>query len=637
MTADMSQADQIHQAVNPEPMPDATPGATPGATPAATPADAQPAQTLAAMERQYEAEIAAIEDDLLGEIERTRRSAAERERALVAERDAYRAQLAFATDTKAWRASLTYWRARERGLPGAFWLAGQLATYLARVGYHLGVPYPLRRDLWYRRHTGMSYRGYFRMLGAADASARAEAAASSQGEPASVRKAVGPDVLYFPAHAWEATSAAERRVALALVETGHRCRWVNPQLAAGSAPEVMARSVGAGDIEELTLPGYGGDVATQPGAFRRSALRRALTALTSFCYERDLREVVCVVRHPGWAPLVDALRLRYGWKVVYDLTGDTQEDDARIERVRASGDLALTDAPAECERLQARGLRVALILADGAGEHAVSALDAAVRSMYGQVTIIIVTYRNLDKTRLTLKSILEKTRYPNYDVLLVDNGGQPDILAYTREMTERFPGVVRSIVNAENLGFAGGNNVGLRASKESDIIVLLNDDVLVTPGWLGGLVRYLADPRIGMVGPVTNSCGNEARITVDYSDTSEVDAFARRYTREHEGASFDIPMLAMYCVAMRQQVAAQIGELDERFRVGMFEDDDYAMRLHDAGYRLVCAEDIYAHHFGSSSFGKLSEEQQSSLFEANRALFEQKWRTTWRPHKYREG
>lgn len=620
MTANMSQANQLHQAEQQN----------------EAPADTQPAQALAALERQYEAEIAAIEDDLLGEIERTRQAAAERERALIAERDDARAQLAFATDTKAWRTSLTYWRARERGLPGAFWLAGQLAAYLARVGYHLGVPYPLRRDLWYRRHTGKSYRRYFRMLGAAEASARAEAAASPLGDPATVRKAVGPDVLYFPTLAWDATPASERRVALSLAETGRRCLWVNPRLAVRSAPDAMARPVGDGEIEELTLPGYGGDVATQR-VFRRSALRRALAALTSSCYERDLREVVCVVRHHGWAPLVDELRRRYGWKVVYDLTGDAHEDDALIGRMPASGDLALTDAPTQRERLQAQGLRAALIPADGAGEHAASALDAALRSLYGHVTIIIVTYRNLDKTRLTLKSVLEKTRYPNYDVLLVDNGGQPDILAYTREMTERFPGVVRSIVNAENLGFAGGNNVGLRAAKDSDIIVLLNDDVLVTPGWLGGLARYLADKRVGMVGPVTNSCGNEARITVDYSDTAEVDAFARRYTREHEGVSFDIPMLAMYCVAMRQEVVTEIGELDERFRLGMFEDDDYAVRVHSAGYRLVCAEDVYAHHFGSSSFGKLSEEQQTSLFEANRALFEQKWKTTWRPHKYREG
>src|SRR6185437_7423645 len=244
---------------------------------------------------------------------------------------------------------------------------------------------------------------------------------------------------------------------------------------------------------------------------------------------------------------------------------------------------------------------------------------------------------NLEKTRLMLKSVLEKTRYPSYEVLLVDNGGEPAIQQYARAMEERFPGVVRCIFNGENLGFAGGNNVGLRAAPDSDYLVLLNDDVVVTAGWLGGLLRYLDDPQVGLVGPVTNSCGNEACIAVDYSDIAQVDDFARRYTQAHDGVSFDIAVLAMYCLAMRQQTVAALGELDERFRTGMFEDDDYAVRAHNAGYRVVCAEDVYVHHFGRSSFNKMTEEAHAQLFDANRSLFEQKWGTTWRPHKYREG
>ncbi|HKT37528.1 MAG TPA: glycosyltransferase, partial [Ktedonobacterales bacterium] len=199
------------------------------------------------------------------------------------------------------------------------------------------------------------------------------------------------------------------------------------------------------------------------------------------------------------------------------------------------------------------------------------------------------------------------------------------------------PATVRCIFNAENLGFAGANNVGLRAAQDSEYVVLLNDDVIVTPGWLGALLRYLDDPQIGLVGTVTNAAGNEARVPVDYSATDGIDAFARAYTQAHDGVSFDIQALAMYCLALRQRTVAALGELDERFRVGMFEDDDYAMRARAAGYRVVCAEDVFVHHFGRSSFGKLSEEAHAQLFAANRAVFERKWGVTWQPHKYREG
>ena len=590
---------------------------------------------------RYEAEIDAIERDLISEIERVERVAAERERALIAERDAYRAQLQFATDTKGWRASVAYWQARQRGLAGALGLGGQLATYLARVGYHLGVPYRLRRDLWYRRHTGQSYQGYLRTLGQTPANDALDPAAA----PERTNQAHGPDVFIFAAAPWAASDARGQRLARLFAAAGHRSRWLSPQLTSAPAGEVGAVSVSAiagsyvGDVAELALPGDSSDVTIKP-VFRRSALRHALGALRRYCFEQGLREAVCVVQHPGWAPLVEALRAAYGWKVIYDLAHDlpdAETRDTRLAATLAASDLIVAGARAQRDELAQQGLAQAervVVVAEGNEPFAL--LDR-VRALYGRATIIIVTYRNLDKTRQTLKSVLERTRHPNYEALLVDNGGDPDIQRYARAMAERFPETVRCIFNTENLGFAGGNNVGLRAAEQSEYVVLLNDDVLVTDGWLGTLLRYLRDPQIGLVGPVTNAAGNEACIAVDYSDVAQVEDFARRYTFAHDGISFDIPVLAMYCLAMRQQTVATLGELDERFRVGMFEDDDYAMRAHAAGLRVVCAEDVFVHHFGRSSFGKMSEEAHAQLFAANRALFEQKWGTTWSPHKYREG
>ncbi|HKT37608.1 MAG TPA: glycosyltransferase, partial [Ktedonobacterales bacterium] len=524
------------------------------------------------LDPRYEAEIAAIERDLIAEIERVEREGAERERALSAERDAYRAQLQFVYETKGWRASVAYWNARKRGLVGALDLGSQLATYLARVGYHLGVPYRLRRDLWYRRHTGTSYQGYLRLLGQPQPAAPLDESAA----PERTGKAHGPDVFVFAANAWEASDAHGQHLARLYAASGHRCRWLVPRLTTAPTGEigiVMASAVAGshmGEIVALALPGDGGDVTARP-VFRQTALRHALRALRRYCFEQDLREVLCVVQHPGWAPLVEALRARYGWKVVYDLAHDlpdAETPDPRLADALAASDLVIASAPAQRDELARQGLaQVERVVVVAVGDDP-SALSAAVRGLYGRATIIIVTYRNLEKTRLTLKSVLERTRYPNYDALLVDNGGDPEIQSYARTMAERFPATVRCIFNAENLGFAGANNVGLRAAQDSEYVVLLNDDVIVTPGWLGALLRYLDDPQIGLVGPVTNAVGNEARIPVDYSDTDGIDAFARAYAQTHDGASFDIQALAMYCLALRQRTVTALGELDERFRVG---------------------------------------------------------------------
>jgi hypothetical protein len=67
--------------------------------------------------------------------------------------------------------------------------------------------------------------------------------------------------------------------------------------------------------------------------------------------------------------------------------------------------------------------------------------------------------------------------------------------------------------------------------------------------------------------------------------------------------------------------------------VGFFEDDDYSERVRAAGYRVVCAEDAFVHHFGEASFGTLVPTgRYGEIFRANKARFEEKWGVTWQPH-----
>jgi GT2 family glycosyltransferase len=141
--------------------------------------------------------------------------------------------------------------------------------------------------------------------------------------------------------------------------------------------------------------------------------------------------------------------------------------------------------------------------------------------------------------------------------------------------------------------------------------------------------------RIGLVGPVTNSVGNEAKIDVAYSSLEQMEDFSDRYTAQHRGRVFDISMLAMFCVAMRREVFEEIGFLDEKFGVGMFEDDDYSRRAQNLGYRTVCAEDAFVHHYGQASFKKLiASGKYQELWDRNHAYFESKW-GSWKPHVQR--
>jgi GT2 family glycosyltransferase len=219
-------------------------------------------------------------------------------------------------------------------------------------------------------------------------------------------------------------------------------------------------------------------------------------------------------------------------------------------------------------------------------------------------------------------------------VIVIDNNSTDGTPDYLKQAETTFPNL-RVILNENNLGFAAANNIGLHQAT-GDYLVLLNNDTVVTRGWVSTLIRHLhRDQTIGLIGPVTNNTGNEAKVDVDYTELKDMPAWAARFVRDHDGQVFSIPMLAMFCVAMRRAVFEKVGLLDEQFGIGMFEDDDYAHRIKVSGFRLVCAADSFVHHFGEASFKKLKANgKYDALFAENRRRYEQKWNMEWVPHKY---
>jgi len=256
------------------------------------------------------------------------------------------------------------------------------------------------------------------------------------------------------------------------------------------------------------------------------------------------------------------------------------------------------------------------------------------RKERARFSIIIVTFNNLVFNRLCLESLLAHTDMGDCEVIVVDNRSEDGTAEYLQALARRHP-AVRPMFNSDNRGFAAANNQGL-ALAVGDVFVLLNNDTLVPRGWLPRLVKHLENAEIGLVGPVTNRAGNEAEIETSYRTWGEFTRFAENHLRSHAGSRFDLPVLTMFCLAMRREVYERAGALDERFQVGMFEDDDYAMRARSAGWRIVCGEDVFVHHFGQASLGQLAASAEyGTLFHANRSRWEQKWGLAWKPHQRR--
>lgn len=248
-------------------------------------------------------------------------------------------------------------------------------------------------------------------------------------------------------------------------------------------------------------------------------------------------------------------------------------------------------------------------------------------------SIVVVSFNNLLFNRLCLESVLLNTA-PGFEVIVVDNASTDGTVEYLRELERRNP-CVGLRLNRRNLGFPAACNQGLRMAR-GETLVILNNDTLVSGDWIRNLSRMLNDPAVGMAGPVTNRCGNEAQIDVNYATYGEFREFAARRERLGPEQACELPALNMFCAALRRDVFEEVGPLDERFGIGLFEDEDYSLRLRRAGYRLLCAEHIFVHHFGQASIGKLAESRDyGCLFHANRKQFEDKWQAAWVPHDRR--
>ncbi|MGE0605923.1 MAG: glycosyltransferase [Pirellulales bacterium] len=237
----------------------------------------------------------------------------------------------------------------------------------------------------------------------------------------------------------------------------------------------------------------------------------------------------------------------------------------------------------------------------------------------GLTSIVIATFNEVACTRMCLESIRLRTDEP-YELIVVDNASTDGTLEYLKSCPD-----VRLIRNETNRGFPAAANQGIQASRGEQIL-LLNNDVIVTTGWLARMLDvFVSEPQVGLVGPCTNNISGPQQVPVTYQQLEDLDGFAWDWCRARRGVRESVDRLVGFCLLFRRQVSNHIGLLDERFGIGNFEDDDFCRRALAAGYGAVIARDSFVHHFGSQSF-KANRVNLRELLENNEKLYREKWR-----------
>ena len=238
-------------------------------------------------------------------------------------------------------------------------------------------------------------------------------------------------------------------------------------------------------------------------------------------------------------------------------------------------------------------------------------------------SLIVLTCNQLEYTRQCLESIFEHTSTP-FELIVVDNGSTDGTLDYLGELVHARP-EVRIIANPVNLGYGAGNNQGM-ALAEGDYIGILNNDLIVTAGWLERMIAQANySDRVGAVGPRSNVVsGPQEMKNLIYADVEQMHVEAAHLARYRAGSGYTYPRIVGFCMLLNRAVIDAIGGFDERFGLANFEDDDLCWRINTAGFECRIAEDVFVHHHGSRTLVGESIDHKACMQSAW-GWFVQKW------------
>ena len=229
-----------------------------------------------------------------------------------------------------------------------------------------------------------------------------------------------------------------------------------------------------------------------------------------------------------------------------------------------------------------------------------------------KVSIIVPLYNQLAYTKGCLEG-LRRTVQPDTEIILIDNASSDG----TAEFLATLSGV-QVIANTENRGCAGAWNQGVR-SAAGEWLVILNNDVILSAGWLDGLQGAASRWGLDILTPAIR----EGEYNYDIES----------YARELTGSMQNVLRRGKangVCFMVNRRVFETVGYFDENFRIGQYEDADFFLRARIAGFHMGTVGGSFLHHFGSVTQDALKKARDPKPYAIeNKAYFIRKWKLPW--------
>jgi GT2 family glycosyltransferase/glycosyltransferase involved in cell wall biosynthesis len=240
-------------------------------------------------------------------------------------------------------------------------------------------------------------------------------------------------------------------------------------------------------------------------------------------------------------------------------------------------------------------------------------------------SIIIVNYKVAHLINDCIQSIIDDPQKPEFEILLIDNSCDPKENKAVENLQKKWD-QIHLVINEENVGFSKANNKGLSVAK-GEYIVFLNPDTLVTPGWFENMkVTLEKNPDIGLISPLTNKVANYGALKFDSKIPKEkICSTGIKIGKILNASHIEMKGLGFFCAMGRRKVFEEVGNLNEDFITGGFEDDDYCYRIAKNGHKLALCLSSFVYHAQFKSFETIKFSERLKISETNQKIFEEKW------------
>ena len=247
------------------------------------------------------------------------------------------------------------------------------------------------------------------------------------------------------------------------------------------------------------------------------------------------------------------------------------------------------------------------------------------------VSLIIPTRNGLKLLQQCVESILAKTSYNNYEILIVDNGSDdPLTLRYLRNLASEQR--IRVIRDDRPFNYSALNNAAIKLAR-GEIIGLINNDIeVITPDWLSEMVSHALRPEVGAVGAkllYQNDTIQHAGVLLGISGLA---GHAHKNLPKHQQGyirranliqSFSAVTAA--CLVIRKSIYESLGGLNETDLQVAFNDVDFCIRVREAGYRNIWTPYAELYHHESSTRGYEDSPKKQARFAKEAAYLRQSW------------